>query len=266
MLESQKRLYFFIFLFSSFCWHILLFIMADIPPVKKLVQNKDYHQFKVKNIRIVGEDKGINEKFTYLQMKPKAKLKDLAIRPQVTRPEFNTPKKLVTQKAPVKKKINAVKMNRDDIKNFLKTPSPGYLTPSQALKALADTDVDIKLEVPKGIPEDELNKHELVFYSFQKRTALAYVNAFYKELNTFERQNPHLRFPLTAKKKKLAGRIVYDKDGNIIRIKTLQWTQIRKLDSFFEEVLKNMNSLPNPPKEILENDQFAVNFVLTLNQ
>ena len=125
--------------------------------------------------------------------------------------------------------------------------------------------MNIQLEVPKGIKEDELNKHELVYYSFQKRTVMAYVNSFHKELNSFEKSNPHLRFPLTRQKQSLAGRVIYDQNGDILRIETLKYTNISKLQDFFMNVLKNMNSLPNPPKEILENDQFAINFILSLN-
>ena len=30
-------------------------------------------------------------------------------------------------------------------------------------------------------------------------------------------------------------------------------------------VLKNMQTLPNPPEEIVENDKFAINFILNIN-
>ena len=100
---------------------------------------------------------------------------------------------------------------------------------------------------------------------FKKRTIIAYINSFQKELNEFELKNPHKRFPLTQNKQKMAGRVVYDKNGDILRIQTLEWSRISDLQNFFMNVLKNMSSLPNPPHEILEDDQFAINFVLVLN-
>ena len=122
------------------------------------------------------------------------------------------------------------------------------------------------MEVPKGIPQDELNKYEQVFYSFQKRTVLAYINSFMHELNDFELQNPHLDFPIVQDPEQVAGKITYDHNGDILKIDTLKWSDEKKLQDFFMNVLKNMNSLPNPPKELLNKGTFAINFVLSLNQ
>ncbi len=269
MLKYRKRLHFLCFLLVSLVVHTTVLSFNSYYLDSHDITFNDPHKFNLNSIRTVGNRKSKKEHLAFIKTKQKAKLKDLAFK-QAPVTQKQKPAQGPYVKKAVKKKtkkiVKAVKINRNDIRNFLKTPSPGQLSPAQALHALADTDIDIKLEVPKGILEDELNKHELVFYSFQRRTALAYVNAFYKELNQFERQNPHLRFPLTAQRKKLSGKIIYDKDGNIVRIQTLQWTNIKKLNVFFEELLKNLNKLPNPPKEIVDNEQFAVNFVLTLNQ
>ena len=220
------------------------------------------HQFKITKIRTVGEEEGLDQKVVYLKSTPKKskpQLKNLGIQQPNMFPEQDP------KTAPIKKTLKSVSVDKKQVKKFLQEAPPGFLSPTQALSALSGTDVNIKLEVPKGIKEDELNKHELVFYSFQKRTALAYVSSFQRELNSFERKNPRLRFPLTQEKQKLAGRIIYDKNGDILKIQTLRWTDVEKLQSFFMDVLQNMSSLPNPPKEILEDDKFAINFILTLN-
>lgn len=224
----------------------------------------EHHQFRIKNIRKIGEKVGSSENLLYLKKKkptPKKtpKLENLAFT------DLPIPSDKVEKSK--SKLIRTLDLNNSKVKDFLKSTPRGHLSPSQALQALNDTNVDIKLEVPKGIQEDELNKHEMVFYSFQKRTVLAYVNSFQKELNNFERKNPQLRFPLTSEKQKLSGRVVYDKNGDILRIETLKWSQIKKLQDMFMKVLNNMSSLPNPPKEIIDEDkeQFAINFVLTLN-
>lgn len=164
-----------------------------------------------------------------------------------------------------KKPNTNLSITNSKIKNFL-TSDPYDSTPADQLARLDEADVQFDLVVPKGVPEDELNKHELVFYSFRKRTALAYVNSFQKQLNTFETQNPHLRFPLTRDPETIAGKITYDKNGDILRIETLKYTQITKLQDFFMEVLQDMSSLPNPPKEIVnDREQFVINFVLEVN-
>jgi hypothetical protein len=159
----------------------------------------------------------------------------------------------------------ALSLNNEKIKNFIKS-SPLNSDPLDQLKAFDDTDVFFDLQVPKGVAEDQLNKAELVFYSFRKRTALAYVNSFRKELNSFERKNPHLTFPMTNFEETISGTITYDKNGDILTIQSRKWTQISKLQEFFMDVLKNMSSLPNPPVELISGDEkFVINFVFTVN-
>lgn len=162
------------------------------------------------------------------------------------------------------KAIKALSLNKKNIRGILQG-TPNATNSQQFIKALGTTDSIVKLEVPKGVKEDELNKHELVFYSFQKRTAMNYINSFYKKLNEFELQNPQLRFPLTTKKQKMIGRVIYDKNGDIVKINILKWTNVRKLQDFFVEVLKEMSSLPNPPHQILKDEKFTVFYSLTVN-
>ena len=90
--------------------------------------------------------------------------------------------KKVTKSLKPKKAIENLRISNGHIKDYLKSTSRHEQTPKELLSALDDTNVLFDLQVPKGVKEDELNKHELVFYSFRKRTALAYVNSFYKEL------------------------------------------------------------------------------------
>jgi len=265
-----KPIYFFIIL--SIGIHCLVLNYSKPLIDFNIVKENESHQFKIKDIRIVGEEDGAKKKYTYLKQKlRKTSLSDLSYNEPITRPSNtqierkNHTFKSLKPNFNNGKVVKSLSLKNDRIKDFLKTPSPSQLTPEQALKVFDNTNIDISLEVPKGIKEDELNKNELVFYSFQKRTAMAYINSFYKELISFENKNPQLRFPLTSEKKQLAGRIIYDKNGDILMIKSLAWTRIKKLDDFFQEVLSNMSSLPNPPNEILENEQFAVNFILTLN-
>lgn len=162
------------------------------------------------------------------------------------------------------KAIKALSLNKKSISHFLQG-SPNSTNSKQFMDALGTSDSLVKLEVPKGVKEDELNKHELVFYSFQKRTAMKYINSFYKKLNEFELENPHLKFPLTTKRERMIGRVIYDKDGNIVKINILKWAHVKKLQDFFVGVLKEMTSIPNPPHQILKDDKFTVFYSLTVN-
>lgn len=219
------------------------------------------HRFNISNIKTIGVEQS-HKKSVYIPLKKEKNLllSDLKIEQTPIREKQTRAQKFSKNRSAIKN----LKLSNNDIKGFLKT-TPTGLSSSQMLEQLKSSDVAIELELPKGVKEDELNKKELVFYSFQRRTVLAYINSFQKELNEFSTQNPHLTFPLTSSKELMSGRVTYDKDGNILKIQTVKWTEIQKLQTFFMGVLKNMNSLQNPPKEITNGENFSVYFSLSIN-
>lgn len=273
MLKKRPK---FLFIFASLqihFWTIVLMSFLNLPDLApELVQTKP---LKIQNMRTVGREDSMKKNLTYIEVKKKTRqpkkvqLKDLSFAPlknlslekfKRTRPGKES---LLKRKQKVRKKKFSI--NNTTIKEFLQS-TPKSLSSAQQLAKLDDANVVFDLEVPKGVKEDQLNKHELVFYSFRKRTAIAYVNAFQKNLNQFETKNPHLQFPLTKDSQTIAGKITYDKNGDILKIQTLKYTQIKKLQDFFMDVLQDMDSLPNPPKEVINSqDQFVINFILSIN-
>lgn len=236
------------------------------------------HKFNIDSIRTVGEENKSKKNLVHIPKQTKSKrpekkqtakgkkldLSDLkAHAPQVSQaPKSPAPDK--SGQTHSKKPIDALSLDNESVKKFMQnTPNAG--SSGEYAKAFGESNVLVDLEVPEGVPEDELNKYELVFYSFRKRTALNYVNSFYTELNDFQTSNPHLRFPMTEDRESMTGRITYDQNGNIVRIKMLRWTNQEKLQKFFLRVLKNMNSLPNPPEVIIRNGEFHVYYSLTVN-
>jgi hypothetical protein len=165
--------------------------------------------------------------------------------------------------------IEAIKLSGPGIKRFLKGESaaaPAAAAPSfQPQDAMDKSSVSVQIEVPKGVNPDELNKFEMVFYSFQKRTAMNYISSFQRNFNDFNRQNPHLNFPLTKNQQIMTGRVTYDEEGNVKLIKMVKWTKVEKLQDFFLDVLKEMNSLQNPPKELVRNGEFSIYYSLIVN-
>jgi hypothetical protein len=161
--------------------------------------------------------------------------------------------------------LKSMFMNKQKMRNFLKNSSAS-VSSKQLLKELGDNDINIKFEVPKGVKLDELNKAELQFYSFQRRTAINYVNTFYRNLNDFNTQNPHLEFPMVNKPERMTGRVTYDLNGNIVRIKMVRWTEEEKLQDFFLEILQDLNKLPNPPKAIVKDGEFTIYYSLNINR
>ncbi len=172
-----------------------------------------------------------------------------------------------------KKAIDAINLTGSGIKTFAQTNGQSgqnertyNVSGAQNISSFQNTNVGVNLEVPEGVSPDELNEYELMFYSFQRRVALAYVNSFMSNYNRFDRMNPQLRFPMTDTEETMTGRLTYDAQGNIKQIKMVRWTNVDKLQDFFVEVLKGMDTIQNPPKTLWEkNGEFTVFFTLVVN-
>lgn len=170
----------------------------------------------------------------------------------------------VAQEKP--KAISAISLRGKEIQEFMKSsPASGVSGDPRASK-LAASDILVNLEVPEGVEADELNKYELMFYGFQRRTAINYINAFYKNLDRFQRENPHLNFPMTDSKQVMTGRLTYDEKGNIKQIKMIRWSNEDRLQDFFETVLKDMDTLQNPPHALWKKTgEFSIFFSFVIN-
>jgi hypothetical protein len=214
----------------------------------------------------------LNNRLTDLK-KPSLSLKDLAMN-KPTEKEIKQANKAVRpgtrpEVLPEKPKaLSAISLKGQQINDFVKSTSSNAAAMSgdPRVKALNETDILVNLEVPEGVEPDELNKYELMFYSFQRRTAIGYINAFYKNLDKFERENPHLRFPMTDSKQVMTGRLTYDDKGNIKQIKMIRWSNEDRLQHFFEDVLKDMDTLHNPPQALWEKrGEFSIFFSFVVN-
>lgn len=276
--------------------HLLLFF-ASMPEWTTKRVAEDNHvstPFKVRDIRTVGsreakrkdsvyvfkgkEDKKVADKQP--EVKENLSLKDLAEqmslaqnqpnptkeKPQPTeaRVEYQRPG---SRPEPRKKALEAVKLSGDQMRNYANNaPVQEAFRGDPRAAGVNTSDIAVNLEVPEGVSPDELNKYELMFYGFQRRTAINYINSFYKNLDKFRRANPHLEFPMTKDMQVMTGRITYDEKGNIKKIKMVQWTNIDKLQNFFVDVLKDMDTLHNPPQALWEkNGEFSIYFSLIVN-
>lgn len=139
-------------------------------------------------------------------------------------------------------------------------------TDSSRAEVLKRTGFNLHFEPPEGVSEDELNSVEKIFYSFQKRTFTTYVQSF---LSTYQQKiinRPQIRTALKTEKHLLTGKIDFDKEGNIMRIKILRSSQSDEIHELFEETLKGIRSLPNPPKDLIEKrEQFTIYYQLHIN-
>lgn len=124
----------------------------------------------------------------------------------------------------------------------------------------------LNFEVPEGKKADELNESQLKLYGFLRRGAMKYVSSLASELKEFELKNPHMHFPMTDTKQVMTGRLIFDSQGNLKQIKMVRWTNVDKLQGFFENVLKRLDNLQNPPKELwAEEGEFTIYVTLQVN-
>ncbi len=164
------------------------------------------------------------------------------------------------------KALSAISLKGEQISKFASAESAAKLSGDPRAATLSNSDILVNLEVPEGVNPDELNKYELMFYGFQRRTAIGYINSFYKNLDKFQRENPHLNFPLTNSKQTMTGRLTYDSKGNIVQIKMIRWSNEDRLQEFFVDVLKDMDTLHNPPQALWgKSGEFSIFFSLVVN-
>lgn len=130
---------------------------------------------------------------------------------------------------------------------------------------LSKSNINMQVEVPEGVAEDELNEYELMFYGFQKRMMEKYLGSILLQVREYERKYPHKAI-IPDGRHIMTGRVTFDSDGNIKQIKMVRWSKAQNLQDLFEDVLKSMDSVPNPPKQLWNKEgDFVVFYNLTVN-
>ena len=170
---------------------------------------------------------------------------------------------LLTRKSPIRKnKITKIKQRKTAIKNIE--------FKADEIQSIAGEDSDlilnsgIKFESKKGVPVDELNTQELVYYAFKNRTAIQYKNSVVKNLNILKRDNPSLFRRIKDSIHDMSGKISYDREGNVVNIKITQWSDSNEVQDFFVNALKDIRAIPNPPEGLLDEEGFRATYHLKL--
>ena len=125
--------------------------------------------------------------------------------------------------------------------------------------------MNLQVETPEGVSMDELNKFELMFYGFQKRMMEKYFASIVLNVRNYEKRYS-LQTLIPAGQHTMTGRVTFDSDGNIKQIQMVRWTQADKLQAMFEDILKSMQTLPNPPKMLRNKDgEFVVFYTFLID-
>ena len=274
-LKLEIKINYPIFLGITCFAHILLFILLQSPSSsqEKLVSQVKRNPIKIHSL---GEKNANRNSSVYLKPekpslaheanKPapkKLNLSDLMASPVPTKASAKTVQ--TTQRPGQLPKsspaLSGIKYGVDEFKKMANDPML-----QGAANLLNSRRVALNFELPEGKKLSELNESELKLYSFLRRGAIKYVASLSAEIQEFEMKNPHLHFPLTDAKQIMTGRLVFDSQGNLKQIKMVRWTNVDKLQTFFESVLKRLDTLQNPPKELWAQDgEFAVFVTLQIN-
>ena len=192
-------------------------------------------------------------------------LKDLAInRPSEMKPQVQPQVRPGTRPEVTvnKKAINAISLKGREFKESY--PSGGFAVSNLNYGANKVNDAVVSIEVPDGIEPDQLNEYELMFYSFQKRTAINYANSILKNLDKFNKKYPNYKLKENSRVL-MTARMTYDGKGNVKQIKMIRWSQIDELQNFFEDTVKGIDQLHNPPKALWEkHGEFSMFFTLEI--
>ena len=184
-------------------------------------------------------------------------------------PNYNQVKKEALTKKDLKRKSPFNYIIRKSTKNekvvqqrFLKKiTTDRFLDP-----VLSNSDFALNPELPEGVKFDQLNSAEKVYYSFKKRTLEQYLASFVDQYQTLKKTKPQIKEKLAMGRHVLSGRVTFDKNGNIVTIKIIKSSQDDDIHIMFEETLKGINKVPNPPSDFLtKNEQFSIFYILKIN-
>ncbi|MBL7666084.1 MAG: hypothetical protein JNM93_13190 [Bacteriovoracaceae bacterium] len=130
----------------------------------------------------------------------------------------------------------------------------------------SNTNMNVKVKIPRGINMDRLNQLDLIYTSFIARLSQNFQASFHRNLNSFIFSNPHFPSHIPNYKQELTGLLTYDREGNLMRIQTLRLSDEQMLTDYFMQVLNDVHTIQNLPEPLInDDDNFEVTVNLTLN-
>lgn len=201
--------------------------------------------------------KAVSEESRPQKQQNLSQLKELSLARQKNQGKYQVKKTPNLSVSPKRRQINAQLRNQ-----IYQQKQPYGLIDDVLMKS----DFLMKPELPKGIPQDELNSIEKIYFSFQKRMYLQYVNSFISTYNQVIKERPLVKSSLRTSRHNLTARVVFDVEGNIISIKIIKSSPDDDIHELFEQTLRNIIKVPNPPDDFINSEnQFVIYYVLNVN-
>lgn len=271
-IQLKIRINFPVIFFTVLVLHIFFMLSKDTPLFSLssfLPNNYTPSLLKIRRVKTAkSEHPNIQTSNSIIEAGARSKkdqvsFKDLSLDMNLPQPRAGTRPEVKPSQSV--KEISAISLKSKEFRNYSKSFPSGGLAISDMIKSTQKiNDAIVSIEVPEGVAPDQLNEYELMFYGFQKRVAINYVNSILKSLNTFQRTHPHYRVP-SQSKITMTARVTYDSEGNIIQIKMVRWTKINQIQDLFEEIVKGIDQLHNPPKALWEKkNEFSMYYTLEI--
>lgn len=166
---------------------------------------------------------------------------------------------------PTVKVKEGILYGRHQVTRLKNTSKDSSFLSEETERALKGSSLEYYYDPPKGVPLSELNSLEKIFYSFQKRTRETTITAMFRSLERNKLSKPKLLGSLKTDKHVLKGKVTFDTQGNIVKIKILNWSNDDQVQTFFEDALKLLK-FPNPPKAfVLDDGTFEFTITLYVN-
>lgn len=142
-----------------------------------------------------------------------------------------------------------------------------YASTPDIAKVLASKGFNMEFGLPEGLDEDDLNSKELIYFAFLRRNFLKYLTTFLTTHNKLVISRPSLTYALKTGPHLLTARAVYDDQGNMVSFKILKSSLNNDIHNLFEETVKGMRTIPNPPRDFVKgrDKEFSVYYQLQIN-
>lgn len=194
--------------------------------------------------------------------------KDLAVLKNFETPRIPRPGSAPVAGLRKENTLRQISMQDNSFKDFAKSYPAGIADPAALdTGAFKISDATIGIDNPDGVEPDELNQNELVYYGFQKRMLVKYIQAIVKELGKFQQKHRHFQLEPNSRIW-MTARLTYDSEGNVKQIKMIRWSNLNAIQDVFEGSMKSLDKLSNPPKDLwTKNGEFNVfySWVITNN-
>lgn len=134
-------------------------------------------------------------------------------------------------------------------------------------KVLDSKGFNMEFGLPEGLNEDDLNSKELIYFAFLRRNFLKYLTTFLTTHNKLVISRPSLTYALKTGPHLLTARAIYDDQGNMVSFKILKSSLNNDIHQLFEETVKGMRTIPNPPRDFVKgrDKEFSVYYQLQIN-